>query len=135
MYTCPNCSEVLGDDVRECPFCKHVISDTEYKHIENEKESIHEQAVQAAIDEYGRRLRIGVISVLVYFIVIISGCISLVLLGVNQELIFLLSVAVMIVYLLIAYKLRIDFCPYCEEMMGKDIFFRKHCPRCGGQLR
>lgn len=135
MYTCPNCSELLGDNVRECPFCKHVVSDAEYRMAGSIKESMLEQAVQATMDEYGRRLRNGFIATLIYIVVIVAGIILMATLGMEQEIFFLLFIIALVVYMIITWKLRIGFCPYCEDMMGRGTLLRNHCPRCGGRLR
>lgn len=135
MYTCPNCSELLGDNVRECPFCKHVVSDAEYRMAGSIKESMLEQAVQATMDEYGRRLRNGFIATLIYIVVIVAGIILLVAFDIAQEIVILSFILVLVVYMAVTWKLRIGFCPYCEGMMGRGTLLRTHCPRCGGRLR
>ena len=55
MYTCPNCSELIGDNVRVCPICQHPVTEEEYRKAESIKESLQEQSVLKAMEEYRRR--------------------------------------------------------------------------------
>lgn len=135
MYNCPNCSEAIGDDIRKCPFCQHDITDEERKRADDIKEAMHEQAVLETMNEYRRRLRNGIIITLVFIAVIVAGYIISAVSGVGLKMFCVLSVVALIIYLIIAIKWKVLFCPYCERMMSRGTFFRTYCPRCGGRLR
>ena len=135
MYTCPNCSELIGDNVRVCPICQHPVTEEEYRKAESIKESLQEQSVLKAMEEYRRRTRYAWIATPIFVIVILAISISFAVLNIEPEIIILSLLIVLGIYLTIAWKLRIGLCPHCESMMGRGTLFRTHCPRCGGRLK
>ncbi len=135
MIRCANCGELIGDDLQECPFCKHQLTNEERKNAVAENEQFHQAAVENAIREYGKRMKIQIVIAIIMFVIALAGMITIALLNLDVIWGVLLILIVLVVFAFGVIKYRIGLCPYCESLMGRGMVFRTHCPRCGGRVR
>lgn len=135
MIQCKKCHEYIGDNVNECPFCKSVITDEDRKEAIAENERVHLEAIKGSMEEYSKRTKHEIIVAVIMAITAIIGLILIAVFDLNVIWGLLLFALIIVFYVLCAFKLRIGLCPYCESFMGRGMFGRTHCPRCGGRLR
>ncbi len=135
MIKCSKCNEMIGENQKECPFCKHIITDEERMKAFAENEVLHEVTIQKAMEEYRRRLKTGIIVDIIIAIIVIAGAIFISFSDVYLLGLICLLVAVQLLCAICMFKFRVGICPYCESIMPGSILFRSHCPRCGGRLR
>ncbi len=134
MIKCPGCEEMIDENLTECPFCKTSIPEDLRKQVLEENEAAHQEAVEATIDEYDKRIRYGIITAVIMIIIAVSGMTAIYAVGLNFVWSIALFITLILIYGICVFKLRIGLCPYCESFMGGSFLFRSHCPRCGGRL-
>ena len=135
MIKCVKCGELLGEELEECPFCRHRMSAEERRDALFENERLHFEAVQGAMEEYRRRIRTEIIVNVALILLAVLG--TILILAVSQsEIVAIGFIALLgILTLGAVWRFRIGRCPYCECFMGQGMLWRTHCPRCGGRLR
>ncbi len=135
MITCKKCHEFIGENVKECPFCRSVITEEDRRTAIAENERVHLDAVQNSMEEYAKRKKLEYIIYVAMIAAVIIEIALVVLLDMDSIWIFIISALILAIYLVCVYKFRIGFCPYCESYMGRRMMFNTHCPRCGGRLK
>lgn len=131
MIKCSKCHELIGDNVKICPFCSNEISEADRNKAIAENMSFFQEALNNSINEHHKRTKWGIISTLV---MILSLCLISALPLESGVAIFLLF-ATMFAYVIIFFKMRVGRCPYCEDYMRCRSIYMEYCPRCGGRLR
>ena len=134
MIKCPDCGEMIDENLMECPFCKASIPEELSKQALEENESVHLEAIEATIDEYDKRIRYGIITSVIMIIIAVSGITDIYAVGLDFVWSIALFITLILIYSMCVFKLRIGLCPYCESFMGGSFLFRSHCPKCGGRL-
>lgn len=135
MIKCSKCNELLGDEITECPFCKHIISEEERRKIIEQKELMHKERVQNAMREYRRRLRNEIIIFLFCVGSITLGGLIIISLGLSVDIMINFSYIIFLLTLILSIICKTGCCPYCGSSLGKYSFFLTHCPKCKGRLR
>lgn len=136
MYNCTKCGELLGDSVRECPFCKNVITEKEISSMIAAEREETAHAEKIAMQQYRKNvLHEGIITVS-YIVITFISIIVLCMAGVSESVLIMVIAMLFALFLAVSIKLKIGKCPYCERYLGrKSIVPRTYCPRCGGRLR
>lgn len=134
MIKCTKCNEVLGDNLKECLFCKHVITDEERKNAIAEYERLHQEAIENSIKEYSKRFMYEII---VSVLMVVIALVGITLMCIFESVIWLIIMFLIICLICVLgiFKLRIGCCPYCESPMGRGSLFNTYCSRCGGRIR
>ncbi len=114
MINCPKCNEVIGDDVRECPFCRHEITEEKRKNIAEEKELANWEATRAAMEEYSRRIRNGLIASAIWVVTTFAVIMLAIFCHLETFWFVLIFVLVGAAYFVSMHKLHFGQCPYCE---------------------
>lgn len=135
MINCPECKELIGDDVRECPFCYHILTEKEIATANELAKSLHESSEEEMIAEYRKKRNRDTCIIIGYMLVFILTLLGGLALDYTSMLPVLIAVE-FIIFIILIFIFRINFCPYCDMPLGRSaLLSHKHCPHCGGRLR
>lgn len=135
MINCPNCNELLGDNVDQCPECRHVITMEERQRISEYISYAQEEENIRLMAEHSRRIKLEIIITLLVILLAMGGTLLLMLYTENKVFVGIWEVVILAGYLFAYFGLRIGHCPFCERSLGRGSLFYTHCPRCGKRLR
>ena len=138
MINCPNCKEIIGDNVTKCPFCDYVFPEEEIKKIERKQQlekvgiNMHMEEIRKKAAEkrrrYGLFLFIYVTGLLVLAFILFSVTKNMTLLGVMVG----ADLVGEILIIAIGYVKGAFRCPYCDSFLMRN--YGNFCSRCGKRI-
>jgi len=138
MFHCPKCSEVIGETVTSCPFCKYEIKMADLRKYQAELDAIWEKANVDAKKQWKHSLVIFILIEIAFFFEFVGLVVLFYYLGVEELTAcgLALAAAVALTFFL-AVKTKSCHCPHCGRNihLGGSMYFAKSCPKCGGILR
>ncbi|MBO4346537.1 MAG: hypothetical protein J5840_02735 [Lachnospiraceae bacterium] len=138
MKTCPKCNEMIGDNIKICPMCKHEFTMDENSEFVKEKEERekaeydHFEAIRAQRAKMRRILSIIAIASLV-----VGGISGAILTSITGDMLYVAvltsaGIAVEIIVMIYGIVGGAFRCPYCEGLLYRN--YGKHCMHCGKRL-
>lgn len=138
MRICPKCRESIGDNLKECPFCKYHFTEEENEKLKTEKEELEKGEAREFEIHVAKRAKMRVLFVI---LMISSVIVPFVLGGMlasfmhNFDVFKYLAVSgiVLGIAVLITAILNGAFrCPYCETVLYRN--YGRYCSHCGKKL-
>ena len=74
MIECSNCKELIGDNMEQCPFCLHPVSEEVRAAYMEKQEEV--KAIQAVMKSYASRVRKSIIIGIVIAVIVICCCVN-----------------------------------------------------------
>lgn len=135
MIECSNCKELIGDNMEQCPFCLHPVSEEVRAAYMEKQEEV--KAIQEVMKSYASRVRKSIIIGIVIAVIDLFCFLFFVCTDTFTEYAFFIC-CVLTLIVCIVPSMLITCCPYCKKGMGVEpdaLLSMSYCPRCGGQLR
>ena len=136
FITCPNCKELVKKAPGECPLCKFPITAEYILAAEREEKEQREELERKNMEIYRQRNKIGVITLIVYSILVVSAIVIGSLLPNPVLTVIMMEVVIHAALIIVILKTKINKCPYCNAEIDDDsLLGPDFCPKCGGRLR
>jgi len=136
MYTCPGCSELIGDGYMKCPYCGHILTHAELMAMED-KESVEEsQLEQNAIEVFAQRRAMHKKIMMGLCLAVAVTSLLLLAVGAESGLIIADIVVLSIIAVILIVKTKADYCPYCDTYIYRRGYTDRNtnCPNCGKRV-
>ncbi len=139
MINCPNCKELIGDDIGICPFCRHEITAEERLQIERQKREEEQSASAEESIRTGEFSSLRIIwqvihigtTILVFVIWTILLARNLMLHALVELIAGIVIILGVNVYFLLVKKA--NSCPHCGKYLWRN--WGTQCQWCGRSIR
>ena len=157
MFKCQKCNELLGSEIRICPFCRTEVTDeylaqvkafeeSEKKDMEERAMELHKQRTNLTIKGFILSFVIFVIQMILLLSVLLPILVKSTISDALLWIVIVLFMALPHIPLVILFLTKgVGRCPYCEKSIGehrRTILFEtiamlntSYCKHCGGRLR
>ena len=138
MFKCPNCKELISENMIACPFCRHEISAAERTQAEKEirdEEEKENREMLIKIQAAARARKICFACMVIYIIlyILVAGFLGLMGLEYAAAMVCLVGVFLfMAIFAFIMFFTKIFACPHCGKILYRN--YGPYCHSCGGPL-